>query len=81
MGYLVKEIPISWINRSPDMGMSSFKLARVGWGYWRVLGRLWLRSVLGKGVYRNVPIRKSTRQTWRATDADQIRSLSEAGKK
>jgi hypothetical protein len=35
-----KEVPISWINRTPDMGMSSFRLMRVGGGYWRVLGRL-----------------------------------------
>ncbi len=41
MGYTVKEVPISWINRDPTMGMSSFKLAKVGTGYWRVLLRLW----------------------------------------
>jgi hypothetical protein len=81
MGYLVKEIPISWINRSADMGMSSFKLAQVGWGYWRVLGRLWLRSVLGTGPYRDLPVRESVRQTWRASDTDQIRSLKEEGKR
>lgn len=33
MGYNVKEVPISWINRTPDMGSSSFKLAQVGGGY------------------------------------------------
>ena len=54
MGYQVKEVPISWINRTPDMGMSSFKLAQVGWGYWRVLGRLWLRAVFGVGAYQGV---------------------------
>jgi len=37
MGLRVKEVPISWINRSPDMGSSSFKLAKVGGGYWQVL--------------------------------------------
>lgn len=41
MGYRVEEVPISWINRSPDMGVSSFRLAQVGGGYWRVLVRLW----------------------------------------
>ncbi len=45
MGYSVKEVPISWINRTPDMGTSSFQLVRVGGGYWRVLLRLWLRSI------------------------------------
>ena len=41
MGYRVKEVPISWINREPNMGASSFRLAQVGGGYWRVLRRLW----------------------------------------
>ncbi|MEO5924187.1 MAG: glycosyltransferase [Bryobacteraceae bacterium] len=40
MGFSIKEVPISWINRAPDMGVSSFRLARVGGGYWRVLARL-----------------------------------------
>jgi hypothetical protein len=40
-GFRVKEVPISWINRTPDMGASSFRLLRAGGGYWRVLGRLW----------------------------------------
>ena len=42
LGWSVKEVPISWINRLPDMGVSSFRLAQVGTGYWRVLLRLWL---------------------------------------
>jgi hypothetical protein len=44
MGYRVKEVPMAWINRTPDMGASSFRLAKVGGGYWRVLRRLWRRS-------------------------------------
>ena len=44
MGYRVREVPMAWINRTPDMGASSFRLAKVGGGYWRVLRRLWLRS-------------------------------------
>lgn len=47
MGYSVKEVPISWINRTPDMGVSSFRLLRVGGGYWQVLLRLWLKTVFG----------------------------------
>jgi len=77
MGYQVKEVPISWINRTPDMGMSSFKLAQVGWGYWRVLGRLWLRTVFGVGAYRDLAVRAGARQTWRSTDAEQLRPLGE----
>ena len=49
MGYSVKEVPISWINRTPDMGVSSFRLARVGGGYVQVLFRLWLKAVFGIG--------------------------------
>ena len=49
MGYSVKEVPISWINRTPDMGVSSFRLVKVGSGYWQVLLRLWLKTVFGSG--------------------------------
>ena len=49
MGFSIKEVPISWINRTPDMGVSSFRLMRVGGGYWQVLFRLWLRTVLHIG--------------------------------
>jgi SAM-dependent methyltransferase len=45
MGYSVKEVNISWINRDPGMGVSSFRLAKVGGGYWRVLLNLWRRPV------------------------------------
>jgi dolichol-phosphate mannosyltransferase len=54
LGYRVKEVPISWINRSPGMGASSFRLVRVGGGYWRVLLGLWLKQVCGAGPYRNL---------------------------
>ena len=54
MGYSVKEVPISWINRTPDMGSSSFRLVRVGGGYLRVLFYLWTGSVLGWGPYKGM---------------------------
>ena len=57
MGYRVKEVPMAWINRTPDMGTSSFRLAKVGGGYWRVLRRLWRRAVLGSGPYGALPRR------------------------
>ena len=47
MGYSVKEVPISWINRTPDMGVSSFRLVKVGGGYWQVLLQLWLKTAFG----------------------------------
>jgi dolichol-phosphate mannosyltransferase len=32
-GYDIEEVPVSWINRSIDMGSSSFKIVRVAPGY------------------------------------------------
>ncbi|MGH9837761.1 MAG: glycosyltransferase, partial [Blastocatellia bacterium] len=32
-GYDIQEVPISWINRTAEMGSSTFKLLRVGPGY------------------------------------------------
>ena len=57
MGYSVKEVPISWINRTPDMGVSSFRLVKVGGGYWQVLFGLWLKTVFGIGASskKNIP--------------------------
>src|SRR6266581_4178638 len=54
LGYRVKEVPISWINRVPGMGTSSFRLIQVGGGYWRVLLDIWLKQVFGAGPYRDL---------------------------
>jgi dolichol-phosphate mannosyltransferase len=54
LGYRVKEVAISWINRSAGMGSSSFRLIRAGGGYWRVLVDIWLKQVFGTGRYRNL---------------------------
>jgi SAM-dependent methyltransferase len=54
LGYKVREIPISWINRTPGMGTSSFRLVRVGGGYWQVLWGLWLRCTFRVGPYRRL---------------------------
>ncbi|MEJ7827786.1 MAG: glycosyltransferase, partial [Segetibacter sp.] len=51
MGYKIKEVPISWINRTPNMGVSSFKLVTVGGGYWQVLKRLWWKWVFNKSSF------------------------------
>jgi dolichol-phosphate mannosyltransferase len=53
-GFKVVEVPISWINRTPDMGSSSFKLAKVGGGYIRVLIELWKFRFFNKGMYRGL---------------------------
>ena len=47
IGFKVKEVPISWINRTPDMGESSFRLLKVGGGYWKVLLDLWKKKRSG----------------------------------
>ncbi len=65
MGCRIKEVPISWINRTPDMGSSSFRLMRVGGGYWRVLWGLWLKSVFGAGPYRSLASVGNQRRTQR----------------
>lgn len=69
MGYKIKEVPISWINRTPDMGISSFHLAKVGRGYWQVLGNLWLKTTLNRGCYQALDRAGTHRHTWRERDA------------
>jgi dolichol-phosphate mannosyltransferase len=44
MGYSVCAVLISWINRTPDMGQSSFSPFKNGWGYVRVLASLAWRA-------------------------------------
>jgi dolichol-phosphate mannosyltransferase len=39
-GYDIKEVPIAWINRSADMGVSTFRVARVAPGYVIALARM-----------------------------------------
>ena len=74
MGYKIKEVPISWINRTSEMGMSSFRLLRVSGGYWHVLCCLWLRFVFGVGTYKALPIGKGVKQTWREQDVEMLAS-------
>jgi len=51
IGYRVKEVPISWVGRGTNMGVSSFRVFRAGGGYWRVLYYLWLWRFLKAGPY------------------------------
>jgi SAM-dependent methyltransferase len=51
MGYKVAEVPISWINRSFDMGSSTFKLVKVGRGYVGVLADILKARWFGTGPY------------------------------
>jgi dolichol-phosphate mannosyltransferase len=43
----LKEVPISWINRTFDMGQSTFRVLKVGGGYARVLWRLFMKTKFG----------------------------------
>jgi hypothetical protein len=52
IGYRVREVPISWIGRGIDMGASSFRIFKVGGGYWRVLYGLLLWRCFRVGPYR-----------------------------
>lgn len=74
MGFSVKEVPISWINRTPDMGISSFRLLRVGGGYWEVLFHLWLKSVFGVGAYKDARKPSGDRQS---PSLDSVAAISE----
>ncbi len=44
-GYDIQEVPISWINRTLDMGVSSFRLARVApqyaWALMKIVWKAW----------------------------------------
>lgn len=44
-GHDIEEVPMSWIDRTPEMGTSTFHVARAGPGYVRVLARLARRKV------------------------------------
>ena len=46
-GCRLKEVPVSWVNRSYGMGLSSFNLFRVGGGYARVFFRFGRETRLG----------------------------------
>jgi SAM-dependent methyltransferase len=45
LGYRVVEVPISWVNRSIDMGFSTFRIFNTGPNYWKILLRLVWRRI------------------------------------
>jgi len=45
LDYRVVEVPVSWINRSLDMGFSDFRIIKTGPNYWKILLRLVWRRV------------------------------------
>lgn len=52
LGYNLKEIPVSWIGRTQEMGNSNFKVLKAGPGYVKVL----LRAI--KYKYGGFPVKK-----------------------
>ena len=58
LGYKVEEVPISWVNRSVDMGFSSFNLMNTGPNYFFVLFRLVFRKWLGRDIVRCQPAKQ-----------------------
>jgi glycosyltransferase involved in cell wall biosynthesis len=60
-GYDIREVPISWINRTTGMGTSSFNLKRVGGDYVRALIHIWKTH----GSAPNAILRRATHWGWR----------------
>jgi hypothetical protein len=52
----VREVPISWINRTFDMGSSSFQVLKSGTGYARVLWRFARATRFGRRPFRTVEL-------------------------
>jgi dolichol-phosphate mannosyltransferase len=52
-GYDIKEVPISWINRTIDMGKSSFRIVNVSPDYVRTLVRIVRRGVGKRATQRD----------------------------
>lgn len=46
-GYNIKEVPVSWIERTKGMGISDFKVLKVGPGYFKVFLRALMYRVMG----------------------------------
>ncbi len=56
LGYKVVEVPISWINRSINMGFSTFKIFKTGPNYSKILFKLFWRRITGQ------PCQKKTKE-------------------
>ena len=66
MGYDVRPVAISWINRTPEMGASSFSLLKNGLGYAKILASLAWKTRFGA---RPLPRRSTTRAETPGADA------------
>lgn len=61
-GYRVKEVPCSWMDRTVDMGTSSFHLRRVGLDYARTLYRIWRTDRSQRSAWFSLPVNPSVRE-------------------
>jgi ubiquinone/menaquinone biosynthesis C-methylase UbiE len=50
-GYRLREVPVSWIDRTVEMGSSSFDVRKVGADYARTLVRIWTTSRKGRTAW------------------------------
>jgi dolichol-phosphate mannosyltransferase len=58
LGCSIQEVPISWMNRTFDMGHSSFKVLKFGTGYVRVLWRFARGTRFGhRPLSKTAPVR------------------------
>jgi hypothetical protein len=58
LGCSIQEVPISWMNRTFDMGHSSFKVLKFGTGYVRVLWRFARATRFGhRPLSKTAPVR------------------------
>src|SRR5262249_35135879 len=54
-GYDIEEVPISWINRSFDMGASTFKVIKVAPGYFFALLHVLMKNRKRRVIARTAP--------------------------
>jgi hypothetical protein len=52
------------------MRTSSFKLVKVGGGYWRTLWNLWRKLMFGSGPYASLDTSRTVRRTVRGDQYD-----------
>jgi dolichol-phosphate mannosyltransferase len=60
-GYDVVEVPISWINRTVEMGRSSFRIAAVAPDYFKALMRIVWKAWRGKTAARVAAVERAGR--------------------
>jgi dolichol-phosphate mannosyltransferase len=82
-GYDIQEVPISWINRTVDMGSSSFKIAGAAPGYTlallRAVSRAWKSRRKLRGMHRGTAAVERSSGSVPMEATLRLRPLSDAG--